>query len=212
MLDTYTIYEIIGYVASAMVAVSLMMSSILKLRIFNMIGAIIFVVYGLLIKAYPVALMNLFIVGINIYHLSHLFHSDTTKTFSILDVEDESPYLRYVLERFNEDIAGHFPNFELRPEREQIAFMVMIGLNPVGVFIGEKTDAQSLDIQLDYVIPEYRDYKVGRFIYHDHRSYFTAQGIKKLYMNVNGNGQRFYLNKMNFSETNETNRFMLSLT
>ena len=41
--------EFIGYAASILVAFSLMMSSILKLRIINLIGAITFVIYGLMV-------------------------------------------------------------------------------------------------------------------------------------------------------------------
>jgi len=210
-LENQLIFEIIGYIASALVAISLMMSSILKLRILNMIGAIAFVIYGLLINAYPVALMNLFIVGINIYHLSHIFRSDTTRTFTLLEIEDESPYLKYVVDLYREDIGAHFSNFNIEPSKSQLAFMVMIGLNPVGVFIGEKVGEKTLDIRLDYVIPEYRDFKVGAFIYRDHKNYFTEKGIDLLQFKNAGEGQRFYLNKMGFSENRESSTFTLKL-
>ena len=50
-MDSSLIYEIIGYAASLLVALSLTMKSLQKLRIINMIGAIVFIVYGLLIGA-----------------------------------------------------------------------------------------------------------------------------------------------------------------
>ena len=68
-MDLSMTYEIIGYVASLLVAVSLMMRSILKLRVINLLGAAVFALYGLLIDAYPVAVMNLFIVLIDLYYL-----------------------------------------------------------------------------------------------------------------------------------------------
>ncbi len=55
------IYEIIGYTASILVAVSLMMRSVFKLRVINLPGAVAFTAYGLLIGAYPVAAVNFFI-------------------------------------------------------------------------------------------------------------------------------------------------------
>lgn len=61
--------EWVGYLASLMVAISLIMTDIVKLRIINSIGCLIFVIYGAIIKAYPVAVMNAFIVVINIYYL-----------------------------------------------------------------------------------------------------------------------------------------------
>jgi hypothetical protein len=69
------IYEIIGYTASALVAISLMMSSIVKLRVINMIGAALFTLYGLLIGAYPVAVLNFTIVLIDLYYLRETIKS-----------------------------------------------------------------------------------------------------------------------------------------
>ena len=74
-MDTSMTYEIIGYVASLLVAVSLMMRSVLKLRVINLLGAAVFTLYGLLIGAYPVAVMNLFIVLIDLYYLREFITS-----------------------------------------------------------------------------------------------------------------------------------------
>ena len=68
--------EWIGYAASIAVAISLTMTAIVKLRIINSIGCLLFVVYGLYLKAYPVALANAIIVLINIYNLYKLRISD----------------------------------------------------------------------------------------------------------------------------------------
>ena len=48
-MDTATIWEWVGYLASVVVAISLMMSNIKKLRWWNLIGAALFVAYGLAI-------------------------------------------------------------------------------------------------------------------------------------------------------------------
>ncbi|MGL4475722.1 MAG: YgjV family protein [Shewanella sp.] len=61
--------EILGYFASVMVAISLMMKDIIWLRWLNFVGCVAFTVYGVLILAWPVAVMNAFVAGINIYHL-----------------------------------------------------------------------------------------------------------------------------------------------
>ena len=69
----FNLLEAVGYIASVLVAVSLTMTSIIKLRIINMIGAIAFVIYGLLISAYPVALVTGIIVFINISNLYQIY-------------------------------------------------------------------------------------------------------------------------------------------
>lgn len=61
--------EILGYAASIIVAVSLTMHSIVKLRVINLAGSFAFGTYGLLIGAYPVAVLNYFISVTNIYYL-----------------------------------------------------------------------------------------------------------------------------------------------
>lgn len=66
------IVEWIGYLASILIVISLMMTNIIKLRIINSVGCIVFVIYGLLVKSYPVALSNLAIVLINLYNLYKL--------------------------------------------------------------------------------------------------------------------------------------------
>ena len=72
MMSTGTIYEIIGYTGSALVVISMLMTSIIRLRVINLIGSLIFTVYALLIRSYPTAAMNVFLVGINVWHLIHL--------------------------------------------------------------------------------------------------------------------------------------------
>ncbi len=67
-----TFYDILGYLASAFVVISLLTSNIKYLRYLNMMGCLLFVIYGVLISAYPVAIMNGIAFFINIYHLTKL--------------------------------------------------------------------------------------------------------------------------------------------
>jgi len=62
--------EWLGYFASILVAISFLMKSMNKLRFVNMLGAVCFVIYALAIKAVPVALINLFIICVNVYYLT----------------------------------------------------------------------------------------------------------------------------------------------
>jgi len=59
--------ELIGYLGSVLVAISLMMRSLLRLRVINLIGALFFTTYGALLGAYPVAVLNGLIVCIDLY-------------------------------------------------------------------------------------------------------------------------------------------------
>ena len=69
MMDAMNAVEWFGLAASVVVAYSLMLKDMLKLRIWNLIGAAMFVVYGGLIGALPVWLLNAFIVIADFYYI-----------------------------------------------------------------------------------------------------------------------------------------------
>lgn len=69
---SFEFIELVGYAASIFIAISLTMTNILKLRIINSIGCLFFVIYGLNVGAYPVALANAIIIIINLYNLYKL--------------------------------------------------------------------------------------------------------------------------------------------
>ena len=68
-----SIYEITGYLASGIIALSMTMSSIVRFRWINLVGASTFAIYGILIGALPVALLNGFIVMVDIYYLLRIY-------------------------------------------------------------------------------------------------------------------------------------------
>ena len=68
-MESSNFIEWLGYLASVLVAISFLMKSIDKLRFVNMLGAICFVIYAVAINALQVALINSFIVCINVYYL-----------------------------------------------------------------------------------------------------------------------------------------------
>jgi len=68
-MNTINYLEFLGYLASTLVAISLMMRSLTKLRVINLSGSLLFTIYGFSIGAYPVAALNAFIVLVNIFYL-----------------------------------------------------------------------------------------------------------------------------------------------
>ncbi|WP_414632760.1 YgjV family protein [Clostridium sp. UBA3887] len=74
-----TLIEWIGYLATILITISMFMKEIFKLRFINLMGCILFVIYGLIIGAYPVAIANAIIVFINLYYLYKLFREMNTK-------------------------------------------------------------------------------------------------------------------------------------
>jgi hypothetical protein len=61
--------EIIGYAASILIAISITIKGGFYFRILNMAGSICFLIYGLFIGSWPVAIINIYGTGINLFHL-----------------------------------------------------------------------------------------------------------------------------------------------
>ncbi len=62
-------YEIIGYLASFLVAISFLFKDLKIIRWINLIGCIFFVIYGYFLPSTPVIITNVFIVLVQIYYL-----------------------------------------------------------------------------------------------------------------------------------------------
>jgi GNAT superfamily N-acetyltransferase len=190
------LYEVIGYAASVLVAVSLMMTSILKLRLINLVGSMCFTIYGLLIGAYPVAVVNLLIVLINLYYLYDAYHA--REYFKLLAVSPQSEYLQYFLQFYDEEIKRFLPDFSYHAAEGQVVFFVLRNLVPAGLFIAEPIKEGSILIDLDFVIPGYRDFKIGRFVFEEKAEVFKERGIRKVYSRPGTKKHAEYLRSMGF--------------
>jgi hypothetical protein len=63
-------YEIIGLLGTLFVLLSFLMKDLKKVRIINIIGAVLFVVYGVLINAYSTWILNGVLIIIHIIFLT----------------------------------------------------------------------------------------------------------------------------------------------
>jgi hypothetical protein len=61
--------EIFGYISMLVVIWSMTMKDMKWLRIVNSISCGMFIVYGFLMMAYPLVVMNSIVIGINVYRL-----------------------------------------------------------------------------------------------------------------------------------------------
>ena len=64
--------DFIGYAASAFVLLSFVMKKMILLRIINVIGCSLFVIYGVLLWSFPIILTNVAIVLVNTYFVARI--------------------------------------------------------------------------------------------------------------------------------------------
>jgi hypothetical protein len=173
------IYQIIGYVGSVLVAVSLMMKNILHLRWINFIGASVFAFYGFVVVAYPVFLLNSFIAVVDLYYLYEM--NKKKELFSLMPVLDKNHlFLNKFLDFYNKDILKFFPDFNNEDLKNANCFFILRNLMPVGLFIYEEFSKTQIRIIIDYAIPDYRDLKNGKFIYFAESNFLKEKGYVEL--------------------------------
>jgi hypothetical protein len=187
-----------GYLASAIIAVSMTMNSIVKFRWINLVGASSFALYGILINAVPVSLLNGFITVVNIYYLSKIYSKK--EQFETLEVRADNKYLLKFLKFHNKEIQKFFPGFEYKPEINTISFFILRDMNVAGVFLAHQQDDETIRVGLDFVIPQYRDFKNGKYIFHRLRNEFINQGIKRVVSPSYTKKHSKYLLKMGFKK------------
>ena len=138
-MDNKLIVELIGYLGSVLVLLSFLMTSVVKLRVVSILGSVVCILYALIIKAYPTFVMNVCLVIINAYFLYQGFRTD--KEYDLLTVDVNDPLTLYLLDAYQEDKK-----------------------KPVGLTVCS-IEGSVLHVKLDYSIPEYRDYSVGKYLY-----------------------------------------------
>lgn len=207
-MDNQTLFEIIGYLASIIIAISLLMKSLIRLRIINGIGALFFVVYGILIQAYPVAVLNGIIVIIDVYYLLQMLKR--SDYFTIMEVSSKSTYLNFFLDFHAEDIQNYFPEFNYLPDTSDLIFFVLRNTIPAGLIILRKQGNKGL-VLLDYALKDYRDFKIGSFIFDDNADLMLSHGIDYIETQSQIPGHIRYLRQIGFVHK-ENNIFIKQLS
>ena len=189
--------EWLGYAASILVAVSLTMSSIVKLRWINLTGAVMFAAYGFIIGALPVAFVNSFIIIVNLVYLRRMYREQDD--FRIMNLSGDSEYLQYFLDCHRKEIVQYFPQFDFASQAERRVFYLVKNSVPIGLLIGREQADGAFLIELDYVGQAFRDLKMGSFVYQNN-DFFRQQGFKSLIAPVTQGKHDDYLRKMDFRQ------------
>ncbi len=200
--------ELLGYLASALVVLSLAMSSVVRLRALSLIGSVLFGIYGLLIGAIPIVVTNVVIMAINIYFLWRAYTD--TEFFDLLEVRPDSKYVEGLVDFYRDDIAKTQPDFRFDPKPGQIALLVLRNMIPAGLLIVEPVDDSTLRVVLDYATPRYRDFKNGRYLFRDHPEVFLDRGYRTLIAEDGTDAYEKYLRRMGFRS--DSGSYVLELT
>lgn len=187
--------EWFGYIASLVVLISLTMSSIIKLRFINLIGCLLFAAFAYFINSLPTMIMNLGIAMINVYFLYKIYA--TKEEFKLVSTTIDSEYLRHFINHNELEITEQVSLFQLYQSNR--VFYMLRDNNIAGLLVGDLTESGCFNIYLDYVIPKYRDYKLGSYYFKTHQEYLQRRGVKVIKAIAMHDSHRTYLLKMGFS-------------
>lgn len=199
-----TVLDIVGYIGSVLVAVSLTMSNIKRLRWYNLVGAAVFSVYGYLINSIPVFLLNGWIVLVDIYYLYRLYQfKDEFDMVRLISVK--TPLFELLMKHYKDDLLTIFPNASLEEMEAAVPMLILRNLKPVGLFVYRRCDDEppSIEVLVDYVIPEERDFKTAQFLFNRHASELRSLNINTVISRSKRAQHKAYLAKVGFEPRGE---------
>jgi len=193
----FSAVELVGYVGSLLIIVSMTRTSILHLRLIGLGGSMVFLVYSILIGAYPIAVVNVVIIGVHLFFLRQLL-SKRTEFFTSLELNKDSRYLRHFLEFHGADIESHQPGFEFAARDDQVRIFILRDIVPAGLFIGRVCSDDSIEVELDYVVPQYRDFKVAEYLYSDRSEIFNKRSRRRIWTRPGSHVHVEYFERLGF--------------
>ncbi|MEO9023325.1 MAG: hypothetical protein ABI237_18770 [Ginsengibacter sp.] len=193
----YLIATVIGYIASLFLAISLIVNNDLKFRWINALGCLFFIVYGVMIHAIPIVLTNAFLLVINIYYLIKIYR--THEDFDLIEFKGDERLIHKFLQFYQKDIHDYFPDYHHDQKENNINFIVLRDLVIANIFVAELEGNGIALVKLNYTVPKYRDYKVGRFIFTKEKEFLRSKGVRRLlYESVAHKGHEKFLGIMGF--------------
>jgi hypothetical protein len=193
----FSVVELIGYLASALVVASLAMTSVVRLRIVSLVGSLVFVVYGALLPSVPIMLTNAAVAVLNVWFLRKEFAPN--RDLGAVPIEPDAPFLLDFLRSHAADIRSFHPGFEAPVVGDFVLVLTRDGL-PAGVLVGTP-EGHTLRVRLDYVMHAYRDSRIGRWLYGAGSRVFTDAGFERLVVEPGQPALHSYLLTMGFTDS-----------
>ncbi len=169
-----------------------------------MIGAFFFMVYSVIIGTYPIFVVNLIIFLVDIYFLYVILTKE--ELFTTIHIPNrDSAFLKTFIEFYYEDIKKFFPCFEPGILENCHVLVVLRNMVPVGLFISREHPKHNkqIEIMVDYIIPEYRDFKNAYFVYKKEIKKYKKQGYESFITRTHNGTHKDYLLKMGYTQDPE---------
>jgi hypothetical protein len=191
--------EIIGYIASVLLGISLIVNNDLKFRWINSLGCLSFIIYGIFIQAYPIIVTNSGLLLINMYYLVKIYN--TKENFEMVECQAGGQMIAKFIKFYKQDVEQYFPAFDATDSSYEISFVILRDMVTANLFVAKFVGDGIAEVKINYTVPKFRDYKVGRFIFDQEKKYLVAKGVKKIvYTTVSNKQHEAFLSVMGFNK------------
>lgn len=187
-------YEIIGYTGTCLVLLSMMMTSVVKLRVVNVMGSLFSMTYAILSNAWPVVFLNAGLIMINVFQLIRF--KTSKKSFYTVDIKEDNGAFKRFIKQYRDDIGLYYPDFDYSFGDAEIK-MIYSDDEIAGVFVSHQ-QGNTLNIMLDYTTPKYRDISVAKYLY----TTLQESGVSRFVTNTASDTHNKYLEKIGFKHKN----------
>jgi hypothetical protein len=121
--------------------------------------------------------------------------------FDLVEFDGDSKLVAKFLSYYSKDVHNYFPEFQLEKDESDIRFMVLRDMAIANIFVATITENGDGIVKINYTVPRYRDYKVGKFIFEKENEFLLSKGLKRLvYYHVHNKGHEDFLQVMKFEK------------
>lgn len=201
--------ELAGYFAFIFLAISLWVTNDIKFRWVNSLGCLSFIIYGIIINAYPIVLTNTVLLAINIFFIIKIYRRK--EFFDLAVFKTDGVLIKKFLSFYKDDINSYFPGFNLNGCEDDLKFVVLRDIVIANLFVATVDKDGNAFVKLNYTVAKYRDYKVGRFLFEEGTMFLKDNGVKKIvYTTISNKGHQKFIKAMGFTQElyNNTNCFV----
>ncbi|MBQ7391628.1 MAG: YgjV family protein [Clostridia bacterium] len=154
--------EIFGYIGTALVIVSMLMTSIVKLRIINMCGGLISLIYAICVNTWPVVVLNACLISINFVQTVRQLRGKEDVT--ILSLKAGDPTANHLLGIWQKDIQKYYPDLDFEEINGKEVHILYVEEEAVGFLVGAR-NGELFSLSILYLIPSHRTVATGERIF-----------------------------------------------
>lgn len=192
--------DLIGYVATLVFLVSFSMKSLIKTRLINAIGSLLFLFFSIDRGCIPFIVFFGCLLVIDVFLFVKL--QNVKNSFNIVQSSYDNEIVQFFYSQYKKEIEFLFGEKAIA-DSKKIACIFRNG-TLVGLLGYNPMEDGRIQILLDFVTRQYRDYCIGRRLFNKDICFWKDNGIRILEVKFPKKSHHRYLEKVGFQKNLES--------